>query len=135
MLTFQCNDIANMIQAKSMIKNINEKKGIFIKVSVKANEVCHRLHSIPDLGPMVASAYFYEVGNGSACYKGHDVSASLELVPKPYSSVGKDKLLGISKRGNSYLRCLLMRGAKAVVFRAQKKDDELSCWINNLVKT
>ncbi len=60
MLTFQCNDKANMIQAKSMIKNINEKKGIFIKVSVKANEVCHRLQSIPDLGPMVASAYVNE---------------------------------------------------------------------------
>ncbi|WP_371194637.1 transposase [Glaciecola sp. SC05] len=67
------------------------------------------------------------MGNDSSYYKGHDVSASLELVPKPYSGVGKDKLLGISKRGNSYLRCLLMRGAKAVVFRPQKKDDALSC--------
>ena len=84
---------------------------------------------------MIASAYFNEVGNGSAYRKGRDVSASLGLVPKQHSSGGKDVLLGISKRGNSYLRCLLVQGAKAVVSRAKKKEDKLSSWINHLVKT
>jgi len=65
--------------------------------------------------------------NGSAYRKGRDVSASLGLVPKQHSSGGKDVLLGISKRGNSYLRCLLVQGAKAIVSRAKKKEDKLSC--------
>jgi len=70
-----------------------------IKVLVKNNPICQRLQSIPGVGPMVASAYFNEVGNGSHYRKGRDVSASLGIVPKQYSSGGRDVLLGISKRG------------------------------------
>jgi transposase len=106
-----------------------------IATRAKDNEVCQRLQTIPGIGPMVASAYYNEVGNGAAYRKGRDVSASLGLVPKQHSSGGKNILLGISKRGNSYLRCLLVQGAKAVVSRAQKKDDTLSHWINHLVRT
>lgn len=72
---------------------------------------------------MVATAYFNEVGNGTSYLKGRDVSASLGLVPKQFSSGGRDTLLGISKRDNRYLRCLLVQGAKAVVSRAKTKDD------------
>jgi transposase len=94
-----------------------------IKVTVKNNEICQRLQRIPGVRPMVASAYYNEVGNGTAYRKGRDVSASLGLVPKQYSSGRKDKLLGISKHGNSDLRCLLVQGAKAIVSRAKTKDD------------
>ncbi|UAA38173.1 IS110 family transposase [Paraneptunicella aestuarii] len=97
------------------------------------NDICQRLQSIPGIGSLVASALFNEIGNGSAYKKGRDVSASLGLVPKQYSSGGKDRLLGISKRGNRYLRCLLILGAKAVVSRAKHKTDPLSLWINRLV--
>ena len=83
----------------------------------------------------MASSYFNEVGNGSFYQKGRDVSASLGLVPKQHSTGGKNVLLGISKRGNSYLRCLLIQGAKAVVSRAKGKTDALSQWINRLVAT
>ncbi|WP_249122346.1 IS110 family transposase [Pseudoalteromonas sp. A22] len=65
--------------------------------------------SIPGIGPIVASSYFNEVGNGSGYTKGRDVSASLGLVPKQRSTGGKSVLLGISKRGNRYLRCLLIQ--------------------------
>lgn len=106
-----------------------------IKVMVKNNPICQRLQSIPGVGPMVASAYFNEVGSGSHYRKGRDVSASLGIVPKQYSSGGRDVLLGISKRGNKYLRCLLIQGAKAVVSRAKGKTDKLSLWINKLVLT
>lgn len=106
-----------------------------ITVRANENENCQRLQTVPGIGPMVASAYFNEVGNGTSYRKGRDVSASLGLVPKQYSSGGKDVLLGISKRGNCYLRCLLVQGAKAVVSRAKTKDDKLSNWINNLVRT
>ncbi len=84
---------------------------------------------------MVSSAYFNEVGNGANYRRGRDVSASLGIVPRQHSSGGKDTLLGISKRGNGYLRCLLIQGAKAVVSRANTKNDKLSQWINRLVQT
>jgi len=103
--------------------------------TVKNNAICQRLETIPGFGPMVSSAYFNEVGNGAHYRRGRDVSASLGLVPRQHSSGGKDTLLGISKRGNRYLRCLLIQGAKAVVSRAGTKDDRLSQWINHLVET
>ena len=101
----------------------------------KNNAICHRVQTIPGFGPMVSSAYFNEVGNGANYRRGRDVSASLGLVPRQHSSGGKDTLLGISKRGNSYLRCLLIQGAKAVVSRAGTKTDKLSQWINRIVQT
>lgn len=77
---------------------------------------------------MVSSASFNEVGNGSNYKRGRDVSASLGIVPRQHSSGGKGTLLGISKRGNSYLRCLLIQGAKT-------KNDKLSQWISRLAQT
>ena len=103
--------------------------------TVKHNAICQRIQTIPGFGPMVSSAYFNEVGNGAHYKRGRDVSASLGIVPKQHSSGGKDTLLGISKRGNRYLRCLLIQGAKAVVSRSGTKSDKLSQWINRLVQT
>jgi transposase len=59
----------------------------------------------------------------------------LGLVPKQHSSGGKAVLLGISKRGDRYLRSLLVHGARSVVRLAQSKDDQLSRWINKLKAT
>lgn len=106
-----------------------------IKQSANDNALCKRLQTIPGIGPVISSAYFNEVGNGSAYRKGRDVSASLGLVPKQHSSGGKDRLLGISKKGNRYLRCLLVQCAKTVVMRAATKNDKLSQWINRVVET
>jgi transposase len=121
-------------QLKSSDEAIEMFNAVIIQ-SVKENAICRRLQSIPGVGPIISSAYFNEVGNGSSYRKGRDVSASLGLVPKQFSSGGKNVLLGISKRGNSYLRCLLVQGAKSVVSRAKKKEDKLSQWINRLVET
>lgn len=106
-----------------------------IKEQADKNDICQKLQTIPGIGPLVASSFFNEVGNGSFYQKGRDVSASLGLVPKQHSTGGKTVLLGISKRGNRYLRCLLIQGAKAVVSRAKGKTDALSQWINRLVAT
>lgn len=113
------------------IECYNEK----IEVQVSKNDICQRLLTIPGVGTIVASSYFNEVGNGSSYKRGRDVSASLGLVPKQHSTGGREVLLGISKRGNSYLRCLLIQGAKAVVSRAKNKTDNLSLWINKVVAT
>lgn len=104
-----------------------------IKQQAKDNEICQRLTTIPGVGPVIASSLFNEIGNGAAYRRGRDVSASLGLVPRQHSTGGKDVLLGISKRGNKQLRCLLVQGAKSVVIRAKHKTDKLSVWINKLV--
>jgi transposase len=96
------------------------------------SEACQRLQTIPGYGPVVASAFSGYVGDAQSYRRGRDVSASIGLVPRQHSSGGKDVLLGISKRGDRYLRCLLIQGARAVVYQATHKDDPLSRWINRV---
>jgi transposase len=72
------------------------------------------------------------VGDGAAYRRGRDVSAAVGLVPRQHSRGGKDTLLGISKRGDRYLRSLLVHGARSVVRQAAGKDDRLSRWINKI---
>ncbi|MCP4824695.1 MAG: IS110 family transposase [Shimia sp.] len=100
-----------------------------VELHAKQDEAEARLQTAPGFGPIVASVFHSVIGDGKAFAKGRDVSASLGLVPRQHSSGGKEVLLGISKRGNSYLRSLLVHGARAVVSHAHKKDDRLSRWI------
>ena len=60
------------------------------------------------------------------------MSAALGLTPKQHSSGNKDRLLGISKRGDSYLRCLLIHGARSTIYAAKGKEDRLSQWVTHL---
>ena len=106
-----------------------------LKRNAQHNEAVQRLQSVPGFGPIVASVFQSFVGNGQAFRKGRDVSAALGLVPKQHSSGGKTVLLGISKRGDRYLRSLLVNGARSVVRLAVNKDDSLSRWINKLKST
>lgn len=99
----------------------------------RQDDACQRLQTIPGFGPIVASVFHSVVGNGEAYRRGRDVSASVGLVPRQHSSGGKEVLLGISKRGDRYLRSLLIHGARSVVIQAKRKDDRLSRWINRLV--
>ena len=127
-----------LTQLSEQLKSLDESIRLYDKLitqSAKENEICRQIQTIPGFGPIVSSAYFNEVGNGAAYRRGRDVSASLGLVPKQHSSGGKEVLLGISKRGNQYLRCMLIQGAKSVVSRAKNKNDRLSQWINRLVST
>ena len=96
------------------------------------DERCQRLQTIPGYGPVVASVFAAMVGNGSAYRRGRDVSAAIGLVPRQHTSGGKPTLLGISKRGDRYLRALLVHGARSVVSRAQQKEDPLSRWIQRV---
>jgi transposase len=97
-----------------------------------ASQACQRLQTIPGYGPVLASAFHGTVGDVSAYRRGRDVAASLGLVPRQHSSGGKARLLGISKRGDRYLRSLLVHGARSVVIRAANKEDRLSRWINKV---
>jgi transposase len=105
-----------------------------ILVLHQSSAVSKTLGTVPGIGPITATALLASLGDGKAFDKARQVPAWLGLVPKQDSSGGKPKLLGISKRGDTYLRTLLIHGARAVVKAAAKKDDAPSRWINDLVK-
>lgn len=106
-----------------------------IKQQAHAHEPQRRLQSLPGFGPIVASAFHGVVGDGRGYRRGRDVSAALGLVPAQHATGDKPRMLGISKRGDRYLRALLVHAARSVVRVAAHKDDALSRWIQRLVAT
>ncbi|WP_338259710.1 IS110-like element ISSpu22 family transposase, partial [Shewanella sp. M-Br] len=98
------------------------------------NVICQRLQTIPGVGPVTATAIYAAVGDGKDFSNGRHFSAWCGLVPKQHSSGGKDNLLGISKRGNAYLRTLFIHGARAVLRHSGSKSDKLSCWVIQLAE-
>lgn len=103
-----------------------------IEASVKNDPVARRLLELRGVGPLTASALSGALGDGRSFAKGRDFAASLGLTPRQHSTGGKDRLLGISKRGDSYLRKLLVHGARAVMTHAKGRDDGLSQWLQAL---
>jgi transposase len=86
-----------------------------IRSAVRENEACQRLVKIPGIGPVTATAVIAAIGNGAAFRKGRDFAAWMGIVPQERSTGGRQTLLGISKRGNAYLRRLFVQGARAVL--------------------
>jgi transposase len=97
-----------------------------------SDPACMRLRQIPGIGPLVATAIVAAIGNGAAFRKGRDFAAWTGLVPKQYSTGGKTKLAGISKRGNRYLRKILIHGARSAVFRSKRERIAMGEWMNTL---
>ena len=103
-----------------------------IKHLSEQSEVCRRLMTIPGIGPMVSTALVAAVADGKAFKSGREMAAWLGLVPRQHSTGGKPRLLGISKRGDVYLRKLLIHGARAALRWADKKQDRRSRWVSEL---
>ena len=103
-----------------------------IKLLASNNADAKRLQQIPGIGPITATALICAIGDGKQFKRGRDMAAWLGLTPRQHSSGGKDRLLGISKRGDAYLRTLLIHGARAVLRVAGDKDDPRSRWLQNL---
>jgi len=103
-----------------------------IKRLADSNEDCVRLQQLRGIGPMIATALIASVGDARQYHKGRQMAAAIGITPKQHSSGDKHRLLGISKRGDVYLRTLMIHGARAVVARATHKDDRLSCWVTNI---
>ena len=99
-----------------------------IRLSVRENELARRAHTRPGIGPITASALVATVGNGHDFKNGRQFSAWLGLVPRQYSTGGKTRLGHITKRGDPYLRTLLVIGARSVLQRACRERDPLSRW-------
>jgi len=91
-----------------------------------------RLLEIPGIGPITATALISAVGDGKQFKKGRDMAAWLGLTPRQHSSGGKERLLGISKHGDAYLRTLLIHGGRSVLKVAANKDDPRSRWLQSL---
>jgi len=97
-----------------------------------SDDACRRLRQIPGIGPLVATAIVASIGNGAAFRKGREFAAWLGLLPNQHSTGGKVRLYGISKRGNSYLRKILIHGARAVVLRSKRDRIAMGAWMSSL---
>jgi transposase len=98
----------------------------------QSDPTAKRLQQLRGVGPIVASALVAAVGDARQYANGRQMAASLGLTPKQHSSGGKERLLGISKRGDRYLRSVLIHGARAVIRTASTKNDRLSQWVSGL---
>ena len=96
-------------------------------------EACQRLQEMEGIGPLSATALVAALGNGHDFQTGRQVAAWLGLVPRQHSSGGTTRLGGITKGGNSYVRRLLIHGARSVISHVRDKPDAKSAWIRQLV--
>jgi transposase len=107
-----------------------------LEIQLKAlfdNDIqCKRLEKIPGIGIITASVLVAAVGNAKLFKNGRELAAWVGLVPRQASSGNKKILLGISKRGDRYLRTLLIHGARASLSKSKNKEDERSLWMNEV---
>ena len=104
-----------------------------IEAMAAADEQAQRLLTIPGIGVLGATALVAAVGEDPSLFQsGRGLAAWLGLVPRQHSTGGRERLLGISKRGDVYLRQLLVHGARAVLRWVERKEDRTSCWARAL---
>jgi len=99
----------------------------------RGEAACARLAAVPGIGPVIATALVAMVGDARAFASGRHLAAWAGLVPRQHSSGGKERLLGISKRGDSYLRRQLMHGARALVKVSKGREGKPWAWIDGLL--
>lgn len=119
---------AEMAELDVRIKSFDQR----IREIFRNSEQCQRLGKIEGIGPVTATALIAAVGDKTSFKNGRQFAAWLGLVPKQQSSGGRARLFGISKRGDRYLRTLLIHGARAALGRAGGKQDPRSLWLGKL---
>lgn len=105
-----------------------------IEAIATADDTARRLMTIPGIGPLTATALLAAAGKGTQFRKGRHMAAWLGLTPREHSTGGKTTLLGISKRGSSYLRRLLIHGARSCLLHLNRSRDRLGGWLDGLQK-
>ena len=118
----------DLLALERRVKELDDEIGAL----AKSHPAARRLQQLRGVGPITATALVATLGSGEQFCKGRDFSVSLGLTPKQHSTGGKQRLLGSSKRGDPYLRKLLVHGARSVINRAKDKDDPLSQWLMRL---
>jgi transposase len=123
-----------MSHLKELDKQVDELESQ-IKTWHRASEASCKLDEVPGVGALTASAFVASVGDAKTFKNGRQVSAWLGIVPKQHSSGGKDRLLGISKRGDTYVRTMLIHGARSVITANEKKKGKSTedLWLSALV--
>ena len=99
----------------------------------RADEAARLLLTIPGIGPLNATALVAAIGKAETFGRGRDLAAWLGLVPRQMTTGGKPKLLGISKRGNGYLRKMLIHGARAALPTLSRSETPLGSWLRGLM--
>ncbi len=102
-----------------------------IEQIASSDPACQRLRQIPGVGPLVATAIVAAIGNGAAFHKG-EFASWLGLVPRQHSTGRKARLFAISKRGNRYLRKILVHGARSAVLRVKRERSPFGAWLDAL---
>ena len=105
-----------------------------LKSIANSHSVCARLMTMTGIGPVIATAMYAAIGNGSQFSSGRHLSAWLGLVPRQHSTGDKTQLFGITKRGNTYLRTQLINGARAALRHIADKDDNVSQWCRHCLE-
>jgi transposase len=127
-----CQLVQRMLDhLKDLDRQVGEME-VQIQAWHRSNALSRKLESIPGIGPITASALVASIGDAKKFANGRQLAAWLGLVPKQHSSGGKSNLLGISKRGDVYLRTLLIHGARAVIRHAERKLNAQG-WLHNLL--
>jgi transposase len=118
---------------KELDRQVQELE-IQIQTWHRQSPVSQKLAQVPGIGPITASALAASIGDAKNFGNGRQLAAWLGLVPRQNSSGGKQILLGISKRGDTYLRTLMIHGARAVIRVAQKKTGHEGSWLAGVMK-
>src|SRR5471032_699163 len=121
--------IRDMYERLTLLDTQIERYDELIRQAHKASVLSQRLEKIRGVGPMIATAVIAAAGSATEFTNGRQFAAWLGLTPRQHSSGGKQRLFGITKRGNGYLRMLLVHGARSVVQQAVRHSDGLSRWI------
>ncbi|HLG19650.1 MAG TPA: IS110 family transposase [Bdellovibrionota bacterium] len=132
-MSFRCRKIIEKLSEElRAVKNRIVEMEFELNDIFKTSETCRRLERVPGVGTLTATAILAAVGDPKVFRNGRQLSAWLGLVPRQHSSGGKDRLLGISKRGDKYLRTLLVHGARAVLRHHKTRRDHLGEWLGRL---
>ena len=131
------NDLVRMLIREVQVELIELDRRIAfydrqVRELYRNSELCQRLGKIEGIGPVTATALIAAVGDRTCFKNGRQFAAWLGLVPKQRSSGGRTQLFGISKRGDRYLRTLMIHGARAALGKAGGKQDPRSRWLGNL---
>lgn len=117
---------------KDLNRQVNELERQ-INVWHRSNKLSRKLEKVPGIGPITASALVASIGDAKSFANGRQLAAWLGLVPKQHSTGGKSNLLGISKRGDTYLRTLLIHGGRAIIRCAALKPPQENSWLARLL--
>ena len=123
--------IDRLVEHFKLLHRQVEEIEVQIKAWHRASEASRRLEKVPGIGPLTATAMVASVGDAKNFDNGRQFAAWLGVVPRQHSSGGKPNLLGMSKRGDAYLRTMLIHGARSVIYRATQRADAES-WLVKL---